>query len=91
MREEEQKYRQKQLEFAEKKKAEKAEENRRKMEERLAAKGIDINAPKMENPAQNPEKILQKLENNAQNNPQNPPKNQNSQEKISQNNGNPNP
>lgn len=91
VREDEQKYRQKQLEFAEKKKAEKAEENRRKMEERLAAKGININAPKAENPAQNPEKILQKFENNLQNNPPNPPKNPNSQEKISQNNGNPNP
>lgn len=91
VREEEQKYRQKQVEFAEKKKAEKAEENRRKMEERLAAKWIDINAPKVENPAQNPEKILQKPENNLQNNPPNLPKNPNSQEKISQNNGNPNP
>ena len=88
VREEEQKYRQKKDEFAEKKKAEKAEENKRKMEERLAARGIDINAPQAENIIQNTEQKTPVSAPLKQNPPQNnkPPQQQNSQNTPQKNN-----
>lgn len=49
VREDEKKYRQKQVEAVEKKKAEKAEENRRKMEERLAARGVVLEGSQQNN------------------------------------------
>ncbi len=79
VREDEQKYRQKQMEAVEKKKAEKAEENRKKMEERLAARGVVLDwsntvpVPQPPAPTQNPNPTLKPPENKNPNNNNNQP------------------